>query len=185
MDKRIQKTKRLILENFVSLSKEKDFNEITITELSRKALIDRKTFYFHYDTVYSILFEIEEAICAQLKEFFLKPEDLSIDSILHKFQKIIEQDELVFELVKNQKIFNYLAPRIKEELKEIARNFLFEKTDIPKTQFEIMIEFLISGIIGVYSKWLNNPEFSLDKLSSDTSIILKSDWQKIIDKINE
>ena len=43
----------------------------------------------------------------------------------------------------------------------------------------------ISGIIGVYSKWLNNPEFSLDKLSSDTSIILKSDWQKIIDKINE
>ena len=184
MDKRVQKTKRLILQNFVALSKEKDFNEITITELSQKALIDRKTFYFHYDTIYSILFEIEEAICVQLKEFFLKPEDLSIDSILHKFQLIIEQDELVFELVKNQKIFNYLAPRIKEEIKEIVRNFLFEKTDIPKTQFEIMIEFLISGIIGVFSKWLNNPEISLDKLSSKISVILKSDWQKIIDKIN-
>ena len=57
MDKRIEKTKEAITQAYLTLQKEKTGNRITVSDIARKANIDRKTFYLHYDTVEDIVKE--------------------------------------------------------------------------------------------------------------------------------
>ena len=47
-DRRVLKTKRAIYNAFVELLSEKEINHITITDISKKADINRKTFYNYY-----------------------------------------------------------------------------------------------------------------------------------------
>ena len=57
MDKRIEKTKEAITRAYLTLQTEKTGNRITISDIARKANIDRKTFYLHFDTVEDIVKE--------------------------------------------------------------------------------------------------------------------------------
>lgn len=66
-DKRTEKTKASILQALISLSKKKEINEISIRELTEAAHIHRNTFYLHYTDVYSVLSEIEENMCWDIK----------------------------------------------------------------------------------------------------------------------
>ena len=69
MDKRIEKTLVKIRKGLLELVPEKDIADISVTELSRAAGIDRKTFYLHYKTVDDALmglcdFTVQEAASA-------------------------------------------------------------------------------------------------------------------------
>ena len=50
-DRRVEKTKQAMRHAFVELLKRKPYNAITISELTREADIDRRTFYLHYESI--------------------------------------------------------------------------------------------------------------------------------------
>ena len=53
-----QYTKNLIKEEFMKLLEEKSFNLITISEIADKCEINRNTFYYHYEDIYTLVKEI-------------------------------------------------------------------------------------------------------------------------------
>lgn len=53
-DLRILKTKKNIYEAFISLMSEKSFEEIKVSEICERALINRSTFYSHFDDKYTL-----------------------------------------------------------------------------------------------------------------------------------
>jgi len=53
-DRRVLKTERAIRETFLSLLKDTNLNQITVTELSRRTDLGRGTFYLHYRDVYDL-----------------------------------------------------------------------------------------------------------------------------------
>ena len=57
MDLRIKKTKKAIQEAFIELMKEKDISKITVTNIAEKAMINRKTFYLHYEVIEDLISE--------------------------------------------------------------------------------------------------------------------------------
>ena len=58
-DLRIQKTMAAIKESFEALICEKDYREITVTELCARARINKKTFYHYYPTLDDLLEEMQ------------------------------------------------------------------------------------------------------------------------------
>ena len=56
-DLRIIKTKKVIYEALIDLMKEKTFEEIKVSDICNKALINRSTFYAHYEDKYELLVE--------------------------------------------------------------------------------------------------------------------------------
>ena len=54
-DLRIIKTKKVIYEALIDLMKEKTFEEIKVSDICNKALINRSTFYAHYEDKYELL----------------------------------------------------------------------------------------------------------------------------------
>ena len=58
-DRRIKRTKNLIKQSLTDLLKERELQDISITELCDIADINRKTFYNHFPDIRAVLDEIE------------------------------------------------------------------------------------------------------------------------------
>lgn len=78
-DLRVQRTINNIYQAFEDLICEKDYSKITVTELSRRAQINKKTFYRYYETLDDLLAELQaryaDEYLQQIKDFQY-PQDL-------------------------------------------------------------------------------------------------------------
>ena len=54
-DLRVVKTKNVLYNSLIELMKEKEFEEIKVSDICTKALINRSTFYAHYQDKYELL----------------------------------------------------------------------------------------------------------------------------------
>ncbi|MGN0295033.1 MAG: TetR/AcrR family transcriptional regulator, partial [Lachnospiraceae bacterium] len=70
MDKRVIKTKRALFIALSELLREKNIQDITVTDLTRQAGINRKTFYNHFSDVHDVLDDLEHQIVESLIEEF-------------------------------------------------------------------------------------------------------------------
>ena len=66
IDGRVRYTKMVIRQSFLFLLKEQAIDKITVADVCRLAEINRATFYRHYDNQYSILYELELDLLAQV-----------------------------------------------------------------------------------------------------------------------
>lgn len=71
MDKRIRKTRTAIREAFVRLMQKKEYDAITVTDISEEAEINRKTFYAHYETKEALYAQIVEEMFFELFSSFM------------------------------------------------------------------------------------------------------------------
>ena len=54
-DLRILRTRKLIMESFIDLSVKKNLKDITIKDITTEAMINRATFYYHFEDKYDLL----------------------------------------------------------------------------------------------------------------------------------
>lgn len=54
-DPRIQRTRKLIMDSFIELSGRKEFKDITVKDITAEAMINRATFYYHFEDIYDLL----------------------------------------------------------------------------------------------------------------------------------
>lgn len=70
MDLRIVKTKKVIREALLKLRKTTPLEKIKVREVCREALINKSTFYNHYEDVFALSAEIEDEVLTQCIEEF-------------------------------------------------------------------------------------------------------------------
>lgn len=61
-DLRVIKTKKAIRDTFCEMIMEMDYQDITVKELTGRAMLNRNTFYLHYDSIDSLMRELQEEI---------------------------------------------------------------------------------------------------------------------------
>lgn len=70
MNVRITQTKQSLINAFFQLVSEKDFEKITIADITQKALVNRATFYSHFNDKYELLdYIIGDSASAAIEEF--------------------------------------------------------------------------------------------------------------------
>ena len=87
-DLRYQRTEKLLQDTFLALLKEKPFDELTITQLARAAMVDRTTFYAHYQSLYDLVAGLVDqelaALAAALNEREALPAGQGYDYLFHR-----------------------------------------------------------------------------------------------------
>ena len=95
-DRRVIRTKRSIRMALTKLLASKPLGEITVTELSKSADINRKTFYNYYSDVSMVVDEIENEIAADFEEAINDIDFLKISKdpsdIFLRLARLIERD---------------------------------------------------------------------------------------------
>ena len=67
-DLRVIRTRKAIREAFCAMIMEMDYPDITVKELTRRAMINRNTFYLHYDSIDALLRELQDEIAGEFME---------------------------------------------------------------------------------------------------------------------
>ena len=97
-DLRIIKTKASIKREFMTLLQKKPVEKITVTELAEKALINKGTFYLHYQDIYNLYEEVIHDVIADFcdnidfyEDFFSAPKDFASKIMLRLSTGPLEQ----------------------------------------------------------------------------------------------
>lgn len=185
MDRRVSRTKKLIQEAYVELLMEKKPGKITISEIARRADIDRKTFYLHYDSVEDIIREFCKSKVDELMEN-LKMEDFpnqafSIRRTFEILNQIITDNMDFFWFISVNREYDYFFDQLKDLVVDvIVRNgqdyFGYSERDLG-----VYAEFFISGIISSYTRWLREGmKFPMDELAELVSHASYSGLEKLL-----
>lgn len=170
-DRRVIKTKHAIFKAFVELLNEKDINQITITDIAKRANINRKTFYNYYSDVNGVMEEIEnltvEAFINNMGTVeFTNMADF-LTKIFIKFTETVNKDLEFFNLLFKTNNRSFLIVKIVEALKEYVQKRIEESNELDIPRFEVVSNFYLSGVLSVYMNWfMNNYDQSIEEISA-------------------
>jgi AcrR family transcriptional regulator len=107
LDPRVRRTRRLLQEALLSLAEERDFAAITVGEITRRAEVNRNTFYLHYrdkdDLVAQTLDGLFHEITAASREFVDRHGTLAASAVpastLGLFRELGHRRELYRRLI--------------------------------------------------------------------------------------
>lgn len=182
-DRRSIRTKKMIRTALSQLIEEKGFSDISITDITKRADINRGTFYLHYSDKYDLLEKIENEVIQELLCNCKPKSDLEIQNI-DFVSKPMPFMIKIFEYLKENAIFMkaILGPKgdliFQSKLKELIQTCLFENITVKIFRKDTMlvpepyfIAYILSAHLGVIQQWL---ESDMDKSPEDMALILSN-----------
>lgn len=175
IDRRIVKTKRAINLALLQLLSEKSVDDITITELTAKADINRKTFYLHYAGVE----DVADELTAKLNDLFhtalessLSEDKVFIPAKFFEFvrDKISEQPEL-FRAFCLEETCLYFTRALGETVMATLMNVYRNYTSVNDAALRLSLTYMLHGTLNIYLDWARNPSTLL--LEDVTALALR------------
>lgn len=185
MDKRVMKTKRAIHSAMTRLLSVKPIEEITVTELSNAAEINRKTFYSYYNSVYMVAEEMEDEIVERFEDTLriIDFETLLQDpqTTFNTLARIIASDLDFYETILTNRNQVFFLQKIITSLKERIMALYFDRNSKDFELQEYMLEYIISGLVSVYQKWFKSGrKTDMEELSKYISMLAVNGVKSIL-----
>ena len=150
-------TKNLLKESLLELLKDKPLEKITVTEIAKRADINRGTFYLHYDSPKGLFADTENELMDEIKPlingFLQQPSDDFLPNVLNLIKKNPVATQLILEDSENNHVLSTLIEPFREQTQSIIREHF---DDVDTTIADYYFEFCISGAINVILKWLRS-----------------------------
>ncbi len=157
MDRRIQKTRQLIMNTFIDLLAENGFEKITINGIAERANINRGTVYLHYVDKFDLL----DKCIGTYVELLLNHCADSADTILNAsaFQTVfeyLEKNFTIYKLLLSNEGFGFFSSRLYAIIAQIVTEVIGMKSENNAFSNSVTTHFLTSGFMGVLEWWINN-----------------------------
>lgn len=160
-DKRVIRTKKAIKAALFRIMEDKDISSITISELTQKANVNRRTFYTHYRNITDILNEIEGDLVAALKELAKQFDSSDFEASTYKLfvglnELITVEFDYYFHLVRVD-MRGMLMSRLKNVIKASTDKLLENLSDRQGQDAAVISSFIVGGFLNTYLEWHNHP----------------------------
>ncbi len=165
-DRRAIRTKKMIRSALAELIDEKGFINISVTDLTQRADINRGTFYLHYVDKYDLLEKIENEIIQEIEEetkHLDSADMMNIDTTKEPLPFMVK----LFEYFRENSVIikSILGPKgdptFDRKIKKFIETNLFEKqksksfnVDQAVISEEYFIPYILSADLGVIQHWL-------------------------------
>jgi len=153
-DPRVLRTRKLIMDSFIELSEKKEFKDITIKDITTEAMINRATFYYHFEDIYDLLEKVlSEVLLINLNYDYYQHDDLNEEVFVHIFNAVTNfQKSLSVRCHRGYE--DTIARIIREQLEVIFYKMLVKqhKTD-QDDALKITAVLLSWGIFGASVQW--------------------------------
>ncbi|WP_294550249.1 TetR-like C-terminal domain-containing protein [uncultured Pseudoflavonifractor sp.] len=158
-DRRVRRTKQMLRSALLELLREKSVDQITVTELTQKADVNRGTFYGHYKDIYDMVEQMENEMFQEFSDLL---HAYPADALRHGLRPIL-QDVFAFlqrygdvaaallERDRDTRFLEKLKGMVAERVSlEWGRLYQFST---PKEQ-AFCLSFLVGGAVGLIQSWL-------------------------------
>ena len=157
-------TARLMNHALLSLLEKKDLEFITVTEITKKAGVNRSTFYLHYENIYELLEETIENLNKQFKNSFEIKNPLAITSKRDAFLITEERLRPYLNFVKeNKRVLKLINKKPQLFQSRKAYQKMYDEIFYPaisqfvegETERIYNLEFFTGGIVSIIYKWID------------------------------
>ena len=180
-DLRIIKSKTAIRRAFLELMQEKGYSAVTVSDIAKRAMINRKTFYFHYETKDDLYNEIlndtldifiSSHIIANLRGSDEKHQNSIITELLKNILKV-KQECLIFMSDDTDSTFN---SKLKETLSNalISEDEVLERTENDLPLFRLLVDVYFSTFMRVLRWWLESGNEDTAKFTDTVRMLFSS-----------
>ena len=152
----------------ISLLKEKPFDYITVSEICKKAGVNRSTFYLHYETIGDLLEETTRYLLNDFWTYFTSDVKFEVEKLKScKLDEIffIRKEYLVPYLTyvkDNKEVFATVLTHYKtlkfddvhRQMFENIYNPVLDRFGIPDKNRHFVMMYYLNGIMAVISEWI-------------------------------
>ncbi len=191
MDRRIQRTKELLINSLMNLIAEKGYESITVQNIIDEANLGRSTFYAHYndkehlllssmDEVVHSLLEGIDSLESQKKESGLPVHIISIQPIFSHAQQNSGFRKAIAPASGNSLIAKSIQKHLSSHILSLLKTFS-EKSKSSGVPLEIMANYMAGTLITLLIWWLdNNMPYSPKKMENIfQSLVMPGIWENI------
>lgn len=150
-NRRKKESKEKIEKVFVELIQIKDINEISITDICKKAKLNRSTFYANYLDIYDLADKIKEKLEIEVDKLYKDERKNNYNS--HDFFKL-------FKNIKENQIFYKTYFKLNMDnnvnINQFEYDYQLAKSIYADKYIEYHIEFFMAGFNAIVKKWLFN-----------------------------
>ena len=169
MDLRIVKTRKAIQSAFIELRQTTPLEKIRVRDLCRIALINKSTFYNHYDDAFALSEEMENELLNQcMDDFEFK------DCLLTDPMKFLENVPVVLE--KHEPLLSVLFSGREDVLyKKIQRQLRknYNRSEMSAEE-EVKLTFIIGGTIYAMLELTDEGKYSKQEITTYTAKVIES-----------
>ena len=150
------RSKTMIKEALLELMVEKPFDKITITDIVKKADINRGTFYAHYDNTSEVLRSISASVIDEIASVFKAKNNSDALWNPRGYLKQISDFFLTnpnyfARLVATDKISEVLNDARHSAIEKILNDLGTDLPDSARAQLAILLDYSMSGITALYT----------------------------------
>ena len=158
-DRRVRRTRALLRQSLTELLREKELKDITVQELTRRADVNRGTFYRHYTDLYDMADQLEREL---LEEFSVTLDAYTPQSLREQGLRAILADvfgfirrnaDLCSALVGSQR-GGALLERLKAAVYDRVSRQWASAYPLPEAHREQCLAFWVAGVMGLLQVWL-------------------------------
>lgn len=156
-DPRVLRTRKLIMDSFINLSNKKEFTDITVKDITMEAMINRATFYYHFQDKYDLLDKaLSEVLMVNLISEMYEESEINEESIISIFLAITEFQKSLPTLCQ----YGYeetVDHFVREQIEVILYKMMLkrQKTE-DKSALKVTAVMLSWGIYGASVDWKRN-----------------------------
>lgn len=161
-DLRITKTRKALFETLVLLMKEKSFEEIKVSDICKIALINRSTFYSHYNDKYDLFMELIDTLKDNLTESLnsndsnVYTRDYFIDLIRLLLNHIDDKKDIYYSILLNNRnsiVIDIILDVVTKDINSRLNESNINKSGIPS---EIISKFYLGAVSSIGIEYLSN-----------------------------
>jgi AcrR family transcriptional regulator len=163
-DRRIRRTQHLLAKALITLTLEKDYEHVTIREITERADIGYATFFRHYHDKDELLKDVLDVVLSELIDLLDAPlitnDPTGVGVLLFRYAE--EHSEVVRVLLRTHALRKHL-------LREATRAAAAQNNPpvVSSVPFEIAINHIIASSIALIEWWVDHEmPYSIEKMGT-------------------
>ncbi|MBB6669326.1 TetR/AcrR family transcriptional regulator [Cohnella nanjingensis] len=156
MDRRIQKSRQAIMDAFMKLMSEQDFENITINQIAEEANVNRGTVYLHFADKYDLRDQCTDAHMNELIRNCMPEEkgQLTSKAALLRTFEYLQRHASFYSIMLTSRGNPIFRNRMEAVLQQSVSEHL-DSIGLDRTLYkDITVQFLVSAGVGLLEWWI-------------------------------
>ena len=166
-DLRVIRTKQSIRKAFCEMIIEMEYSDISVKELTQRAMINRNTFYLHYSSIDALLDELRDEIADKIISMYVPYHNLAdVKGMLRSFFEYVANSESgLLERIVCSGSYRFLAKNINEQVMRHRRENLQGVDPKKEAAEEIILSYYGTVAAVLFRSWvMDGKKLTLDEL---------------------